>query len=153
MEGALPTYANPLYLAKRLELLVDECGAQGLSTKGLVPVCITSAKSNLIALELRFGPGYFDSPPSEEELLCGGWTFAGFDVVDLNGLVSGLKGCGYVEPSWSQLREYFGGTLNEVGLFGDWDAASQFAEVRGLQVREHSPFVVVGVLIRSESIR
>jgi len=145
MEGALPSFANPLYLAKSMELLLDECRDQRISVKGLVPICITSAQSNLIALESRFGPGYFDSTP-EEELLSRAWTLAGFDVVDLSGLISGLKGCGYVEPTWSQLRRFFGGDLNDLGLFRNCQTASQFAEVRGLQVRDHAPFIVVAIL-------
>ena len=142
----IPDYGNPLYLAKRMDPLLDACRKRSISTSGLVPVCITTAESNLIALAGAFGPGYFGSPPEEEELLSNGWRLAGFDVVDLHGLVSGLKGCGYVEPTWSQLREFFGGALNENGLFGDCQTASQFGEVRGLQIRPHAPFVVVGVL-------
>jgi len=146
LTGVVPDYANPLYLAKRIDLLLDECRKRSIPTSGLVSVCITSAETNLIALAAACGPGYFDSPLDEEELLSGGWKLAGFDVVDLNGLISGLKGIGYVEPTWSQLRGFFGGTLNELGLFGDCETASHFAAVRGLQITAHAPFIVVGVL-------
>ena len=146
MGGVLPDYANALYLAKRIDLLLDDYRNRRISVSGLVPVCITSLESNLIGLVGRFGSSYFDNPPEEEELLSDGWSLLGFDVVDLNGLISGLKGCGYTEPTWSQLRGLFGGTLNQFGLFGDCQIASQFAEVRGLQIREHAPFVVVGIL-------
>src|SRR5580704_3143126 len=134
-EGVLPDYANALYLAKRMDLLLDECRKRSISTSGLVPTCVTSAQSNLVALTERVGPGYFDFAPEEEELLSGGWRLAGFDIVDLSGLISGLKGCGYREPTWSQLRGFFGSALNENGLFGDYQTASHFAEVRGLQIR------------------
>jgi hypothetical protein len=85
----------------------------------------------------------------EDDLRSNGWQFMGFDVVDLYGLVSGLKGCGYVEPTWSQLRAHFGSYLNELGLFTEWTAAARFAEVRGLQIREHAPFAVIGILVHS----
>jgi hypothetical protein len=62
------------------------------------------------------------------------------------GLISGLKGCGYKEPTWTQLRVEFGGAVNESGLFTDAAVASEFGRVQGLEVREHAPFVVVGVL-------
>jgi hypothetical protein len=150
-ERILPDFANPLHLKKSIDLLVDACDRRGIPTTGLWPVCITSFESNLIALEGRFGPGYFDNRP-EEELLSRGWHLLGFDVVDLAGLISGLKGCGYVEPTWSQLRNRFGGCLNEVGLFSGCSVASQFAEVRGLEIKAHAPFVVVGVLISGSQI-
>lgn len=115
-------------------------------TSGLWPVCVTIYEANVIALIKRYGLGYFENQTDEEALLSLGWRFMGFDVVDLDGLISGLKGCGYVEPAWSQLRNYFANSLNEVGLFNDLSVASQFAEVRGLQIRDHAPFVVAGVL-------
>ena len=88
----------------------------------------------------------FLAAKSEAQSYPGSWQFRGFDVVDLDGLISGLKGCGYVEPAWSQLRNYFAASLNEIGLFSDLSVASQFTEVRGLQIRDHAPFVVVSVL-------
>jgi hypothetical protein len=98
-----------------------------------------------LALVRRYGPGYFDNRTEDEELLAEGWQFMGFDVLDLDGLISGLKGCEYVEPIWSQLRSHFAGSLNKMGLLADLSVASQFAEVRGLEIREHAPFVVAGV--------
>jgi hypothetical protein len=142
----LPDFANPLHLKKSVDLLVDACLKRGISTSGLWQVCFTGLESNLIALRERFGPEYFDKPPKEEDLLSRGWQLLGFDIVDLDGLISGLKGCGYVEPTWSQLRDNFGSALNKIGLFTDCSVANQFAEVRGLQIRAHAPFVVVGVL-------
>ena len=68
--------------------------------------------------------------------------------MDLDGLISGLKGCGYIEPIRSQLRDYFGSSLNELGLFDNLLAASQFAEVRALEIRAHAPFVVTGLFVR-----
>jgi hypothetical protein len=147
-EGILPNFANPLHLAKSIDLLIDACRERGIRTFGLWPVCLTSFEANLVALEGRFGPGYFDNSLEEQVLLSDGWHLEGFDVVDLGGLTSGLKGCGYVEPKWSQFRDYFGDDLNPFGLFKEHSTASQFAEARGLEIREHAPFVVAGILTR-----
>lgn len=49
-DGVIPDYGNPLGLAKRTDPLLDECRKRSISTSGLVPVCITSVESNLIAL-------------------------------------------------------------------------------------------------------
>jgi hypothetical protein len=147
-EGKLSEFYNPFYLANSLDVLLDVCRRQGFSTSGLWPVCVTIYKANVIALIKRYGPGYFENQLDEGALSSQGWRLMGFDIVDLDGLISGLKGCGYSEPAWSQLREYFNAALNGLGLFADLSGASQFAEVRGLQIREHAPFVVVGVLTR-----
>jgi hypothetical protein len=148
MQGALSEadFRNPLYLARSIELLRDAAGKRDLSANTLSSVCITSCESNLIALAARFGSSYFDNQPREEQLLSFGWALLGFDIVDLNGMISGLKGCGFAEPTRSQLHHRFANGLNRLGLFTDPQVASQFAEVRGLQIREHAPFVVVGVL-------
>lgn len=144
--GGLPDFRNPLHLSKSIDLLVDDCKRRGIPLTGLWPVCVTSYETNLLALVRRYGPGYFENQASEEELQSQGWRFMGLDVLDLDGLISGLKGCGYVEPMWSQLRNRFADSLNEVGLFTEASIASTFAEVRGLEIRKHAPFVVVGVL-------
>ncbi len=145
-EGALPDFYNPLRLSKSVDLLFDACKNRGISITDLWPICVTGYEPNLLALAGRYGPGYFDNQVDEAELLSRGWRLMGIDVLDLDGLISGLKGCGYVEPMWSQLRARFAGSLNEIGLFTEPSAASQFAEVRGLEIREHAPFTVVGVL-------
>jgi hypothetical protein len=151
-QGSLPDFSNPLHLAKNIDLLIDDCKEKQISVTGLWPICITGYETNLLYLVRRYGPGYFENRIEEEELQSQGWQLRGFDVVDLDGLISGLKGCGYGEPMWSQLRSHFGDSLNEMGLFTAPSVASQFAEVRGLEIREHAPFIVVGVLTR-EPIR
>ena len=144
--GTIPSFANPLNLAKKFSLLEEACARQSIPTKGLWPICITSHDTNIIALDKRYGPSYFEHPPEERQLLSEGWRLLGFDIVDLDRLISGLKGCGYVEPSWSLLRSHFGNSLNTFGLFDDRLIASQFAEVQALEIREHAPFTVAGVL-------
>jgi len=140
---------NPLGLANDIDPLLDASRKQRIATPELLPVCFTTSEAISVASRGRFGQGYFENQPEEETLLSSRWQLRGFDAVDLNGLISGLKGCGYAEPSWSQLRECFAGELNELGLFRDETAASRFAEVRGLQIRDHAPFVVVGVLTQT----
>jgi hypothetical protein len=145
----LPNFSNPLNLARSLDLLVDASSGQGISVANVWPVCVTGHQTDTIALVERYGPGYFDDAVEEDKLTSNGWQFMGFDVVDLDGLISGLKGCGYTEPTWSQLRAHFGGYLNELGLFTEWTIAARFAEVRGLQIRQHAPFAVVGILVNT----
>ena len=111
-------------------------------------VCLTCSEVVCIALGERFGHGYFEERPEEETLISACWQFRGFDTVDLYGLISGLKGCGYSASSLPQLQKHFRGELNEYGLFSNVTVASQFAEVRGLQISDHTPFIVVGILTR-----
>ena len=150
-QGALPEFSNPLNLARSLALLRDASDERAVSVTAATPVCLTSFQTNIVALVERFGTGYFDDQTDEKELLSQGWQFMGFDVVDLDGLISGLKGCGYAESSRSQLRSHFGASLNNLGLFTQWEVAARFAEVRGLQMRKHSPFVVVGVFVHARN--
>jgi hypothetical protein len=142
----LPHFLNPLRLAGDTNRLLDAYNREGIDTSELYPLCITSAPGIAVSLRQRFGAGYFDHKLGEEELVSAGWHFRGFDVVDLDGLISGLKGCDYREPAWSQLRTIYAEHLNEDGLFFHALTASQFAEVRGLEIRQHAPFVVVGLL-------
>jgi hypothetical protein len=145
--GLLPDFLNPLYLAANLDSLVNAYKGEGFSLSNLCPMCVTGDPTIAISLNKRFGVGYFEDQIGEVDLLSAGWKFRGFDVADLDGLISGLKGCDYSEPTWSQLREHYGEHLNDEGLFFDAAVASRFAEVRGLEIRQHAPFVVVGILV------
>jgi hypothetical protein len=79
-----------------------------------------------------------DEYQREIDLQSAGWQHMGFDTVDLDGMVSRLKGCGYREPALSDLRIHFLQRLNEYGLFSSALDAAMFAQVRGLQIRDHS---------------
>jgi hypothetical protein len=138
---------SPLGLAKNLDLLLQACKEREIGSEDLSPVCLTITEKSRDSLIKRFGPGYFENTPHEDDLLSRGWRFLGFDPVELNGLTSGLKGIGYKEPSWSRLRRQFGSGLNDVGLFADEATATQFAELRGKEIPSHAPFEVVGVLM------
>jgi hypothetical protein len=147
-QGLLQDFSNPLNLAKDLDLLETTYSQRLISTADLWPICITAHRTIADVLAKRYGPDYFECFVEESELKSKGWRHLGFDVVDLDGLISGLKGCGYTEPLWSQLRNEFQASLNEVGLFTDMFIAFRFAEVRGLEIPEHAPFTTVGVLTR-----
>lgn len=135
---------NPMGLANELPVLISDCHARGVSTDGFIPLAITCRKTNFIALE----PGALDALPTEEELVSDGWQLLGFDVLDIKdgGLISGLSGCGYKDSTKAAYKQWFGADLNKFGLFQSFSVAQCFAEVRGLGIPEHAPFVVVGVL-------
>ncbi len=147
IQDAKQEFWTPLGLARSLDLLLHACREREIGYADLSPVCLTITDTSLEALIRRCGPGYFENTPCEDDLLSNGWRFLGFDAVELNGLTSGLKGIGYKEPSWSELRMQFGGALNEVGLFSDEATAAEFAKVRGVEIPSHAPFDVVGVLV------
>ncbi len=137
---------NPLGLANHLSDLTSECRARGVSTDDFLPVAVTCCEVNFIALVERDGPGWLDSRPAEKELVSSGWRLLGFDALDLRGLTSGLSGCGYTSSAKSAYNQLFGMALNKFGLFQSFSFAQRFAEVRGLEIPSHAPFVVVGVL-------
>lgn len=139
---------NPLTLGNSLEAMLEACDDGGVATSEMVRVALTSSVSNAVALVERYGPGWFENLPTEEALVGDGWCLKGFDVIDLRGLISGLNGCGYSAGSVRKLRKIFGRFLNKMGLFDLYSRAAQFGETRGLQIPEHAPFVVVGVLVQ-----
>lgn len=147
IQDAKQDFWNPLGLSRDLEMLLRACRERNIPVAHLLPVCLTVSQKALDTLVRRVGPGYFDNAPSEDDLLSTGWRFLGFDTAELNGLISGLKSFGYEEPSWSQYREQFGDALNEVGLFRDEAKAAEFAKMRGIEIPEHAPFDVTGVLV------
>lgn len=144
LHGPIPEWGNSLSLAKDVRAL-----RQYLTEPDNVLVALT-ASEHVVATEVqRTGPGYFDIIQSERELLDKGWTLVGFDALDTSCLISGLHGCGYAEPSLIYFERHFWPQLNEACLFeADRDAAA-FGTYRGLEIRAHAPFVVVGVCVRS----
>jgi hypothetical protein len=143
--------AYPLGLLNDPDRLLGALHEHGIATVGFTSVCLTISGETAAALSEDHWADHFAVALREEDLLLRGWRFLGFDVAELNGLCSGLKGCGYKEPLWSQLRARFGGALNDVGLFSDATIASQFAGIRGLEIPSHAPFEVVGVLVHDAS--
>jgi hypothetical protein len=137
---------HPLGIDTDFERMLEKLHKRGVRTEGLVPLCVTVSVETIAASERLRGP-WAAQYPHEEELLARGWRFLGFEPVELNGLVSGLKGIGYKEPFRSELQARFGGELNEVGLFSDDAIAAEFAKVVGAEIPSHAPFDVVGILV------
>lgn len=106
---AKDTASYPLGLRDNLDDLVASLHERGITTTNLIPVCLTISEAKAAVFRKHFGANYFVNTPDEEHLLSHGWRFLGFDTVELNGLISGLKGIGYKEPTWSRLRAHFGG--------------------------------------------
>lgn len=127
--------------------LLSALHERGVVTVNYAPICLTIPDASVQALRKDGWVDHFAEAPKMEDLIGWGWSLLGFDVTELNGLCSGLKGCSYHEPSWSQLRDRFGAALNEVGLFRDSSIASEFGQLRGLAIPEHAPFEVVGILV------
>jgi hypothetical protein len=137
----------PLGLPTNLDQFVAALHERGVSTAGLIPVCVTLSEATVMRLRERGWSYHFQQAQWQDELLDAGWRFLGFDTAELSGLCSGLKGIGYEEPSRSQLRLRFGPALNDIGLFSDAAMASEFADLWGRQIPSHAPFEVVGILV------
>lgn len=143
------TLANPLCLASDIDLLIKTCKDKGINTDEMLAVAFTCLEENFIPLNERYGgPGWFKSSKSEDDMRNFGWEFVGFDILDLNGLISGLSGCEYKPESKQKLYANFANALNDLGLFNSNILALRFANVRGLQIPQHAPFTPVGVWIK-----
>jgi hypothetical protein len=79
---------------------------------------------------------------------------AGFDIVDIDGLTSGLWGCGLSGPVFGNLIKIYRQHLNKYGLFDVEDVARLFADARGIEVPEHAPFTCVEhFILKQEGFR
>lgn len=119
LQRIAPGLVNPLSLVSSFEPLKAACERTEDQNSEREAVCITADPSITIELDRHFGPGYFSEFTPEHDLLSMGWLFQGFDIVNPIGMISGLKGCGYTEPTWSKLREAYVQETNERGLFRD----------------------------------
>lgn len=144
LTGPIPDWCNSLSLAKDVRALrhfltgPDDC------------LVALTAGEHVVAIEIqRAGPGYFEDVRSERELHDDGWTLVGFDVLDTSCLISGLHGCGYADAALLYFQTHVLPQLNAACLFQTACAAGEFGEYRGLDIRAHAPFVVVGVCVKS----
>jgi hypothetical protein len=137
----------PLGCLNNFSELLSALRERGVATMNYTPICLTISEASVQTLRKKGWAYHFSGASRMEDLVKLGWRFLGFDVAELNGLCSGLKGCGYTEPSWSQLRARFGSALNEVGLFHGPTIAGKFAQIRGLEIPNHAPFEVVALLV------
>lgn len=82
----------------------------------------------------------------ERDLIPDEWAFLGYDVVDLNGLISGLLNCG---PLHQQLTTDFSSYINAHSLFNDYLIATAYANRRALEIPAHSPFLPAAIWKKS----
>jgi hypothetical protein len=71
------------------------------------------------------------------DLASNGWILLGYDVIDVNGLISGLLNCG---PNSPEFKLRFAPCINKCSLFDDDAAAEAYAKMRDAQIPSHSPF-------------
>ncbi len=76
------------------------------------------------------------------DLNSNGWVRLGYDVIDINRLISGLLNCG---PNSSALKEEFSPYINKFALFEELSVAQKFAQKRDVQIPKHSPFYPVAL--------
>ncbi|WP_146063224.1 hypothetical protein [Nitrosospira multiformis] len=140
--------SNPLTLATHIEDLINTCRSNHISIDQLSLISLTCLEINTIALREHYGFGWFEEQPSETALINMGWRLMGFDILDLRGLISGLSGCGKISEI-PFFQNYLSKTINKFGLFKTYRSASEFSEVRGLQIYNHAPFIPIGILIKN----
>lgn len=71
------------------------------------------------------------------DLFSNGWKWLGCDVVDVNGLISGISNCG---PNPLDFKIELSPYINECGLFNDYSSAEACAKMRDAQMPDHYPF-------------
>lgn len=82
-------------------------------------------------------PSTSGSLSTTSDLISDGWIPLGYDVIDINRLISGLLNCG---PYSVELKERFAPHINRFGLFDELSIAKKYAEIRGIEIPAHSPF-------------
>ena len=93
----------PLGVPSDLGDIVTALYERGLSGIMVTPVALVV--SDITVAELCRGGwvSHFENARQQDDLSREGWHYVGFDVAELNGLCSGLKGYGYKQPLWSEL--------------------------------------------------
>jgi hypothetical protein len=84
------------------------------------------------------------------DLASGGWKWLGYDVVDMNGLISGLLNCG---PNSLESEVKFSPYINEFALFDNFQVANDYAATRDEEIPNHSPFYPVSLWKKVERVR
>lgn len=125
---------------------------EATSVKNSIIIALSADSVLSFALEKKYGSGYFGFIGSFEDWRHRGWFFLGFDTLDLQGLISGLNGCGYVSQEKLYLQEAYGSDINQYDLFSSLERASSFAFYRSLRIPIHAPFVPVGIWVHESQI-
>jgi|GEM_PF-2930289 len=107
-------------------------------------IALAIDKSIKQELEQKFGQKLIDHDQTVDNLLEKGWEFLGYDIVDINGMISGLTNCGYTTEHKAELLEFLP-LLNKFGLFNDRNTAQDFCKTRDIQITEHAPFYPVAI--------
>ncbi|MCC0010933.1 MAG: hypothetical protein H6875_10855 [Hyphomicrobiaceae bacterium] len=111
---------------------------------GTEKIYVYRLRSEIVAyIEERFGciEREFDLATDASE-----FQQIGFDVVDIDGLTSGLWGCSFEIWEKELWAPHFQKHLNRFGLFDDENFAARFAQCRSLVVEEHAPFLSLQIL-------
>lgn len=104
-------------------------------------IAATVAPAIFNKLSEKFGGSLTKGPMSTAaDLKENNWTWLGYDVVDLNGLISGLFNLG---PYSAELKAKFSSGINRYGLFEDIGTAQKYADVRGAEIPSHNPLYPV----------
>jgi hypothetical protein len=142
-------FVNPAGLINNIETFVSIINNCAIDMDHSIGLCLTIEETTGQMLELLFPKGMLDLNISEQILIRYGWRRIGFDIVDLMGMISGLSGCEYKEKSRRIMESKFNNAINEYGLLKTCQAARLFSEARGLTIRDHAPFVVLGILVQN----
>lgn len=105
--------------------------------------CATVTPSLLNAISVRYGEEFSTEKFSTRQLISNGWSFRGYDVCDLRGLISGILGCGDISSYQKYVER-----LNSSSLFDDIYLAREFAEWRSVEIPSHAPFITIGIYLR-----
>lgn len=101
-------------------------------------IAVTTNKEIYEKLMDKFGvPLTTGSLSKETDLILDGWVMLGYDVIDINGLISGLSNCGAASQ---ELKKEFAQHINKYSLFRDFSPALKFANKRSSEIPAHSPF-------------
>jgi hypothetical protein len=85
-------------------------------------------------------------PPTNDKKQKEALYFLGYDVCDY-WLISGLMNCGLDQSRHKELKNIFCRSLNQYGLFYDFNIALRFASEISNIVSEHAPFIPSGLFI------
>lgn len=128
--------ASPLGLIYSLDSYIS---VFDLNTDFLIRISFCDVNSIKQSLQLGYDRNKLEQHDSIE------WNHVGYDVVDLDGLISGFFRGGFRNINDFDPFSMFYSKLNSFGLFFDIDCAYKFAEFRNNDIQEHAPYSVLHV--------
>lgn len=143
-----PEYViNPLTLATNFEFLKKKMPSNVAEYS--MPMAISLSSKAISCVIEKYGSFWFSDLMSEDDLLSQGWDFMGFDVLDINGLYSGINGCGYKEDTRELLKRNFSKYFNDFSLISLYQKAVEFSDISNREIPAHAPFYSVGIFTLS----